>query len=374
MGPDLASMNEKDYYEILGVSKDSTTEEIRRAFQKKARTLHPDVNKEPDAEDRFKEVSEAYAVLSDPDKRRRYDAMRSGSPFAGGYSGSPSPGGYQGADPFGWGGFPFGGAPAGGAGGYGRETSKSRSYNPKVGSDVVYELVLDDDAAKNGCKRGVTYQRYVRCDVCGGEGSVESTTPETCPTCGGTGHISLDLQDILGFGVMNVVCPECEGTGKVVSDPCSACGGTGRTLSADEVVVEVPANSHDGEQVRVSGKGNAGSNGQKAGDFVARIVLPKERLSRQSAQGFQLVGLSLPFILVGLVANMLAQMSMVICIPLVVGLFMVLSQGIGGRSGRWWANGLRALLNGLVNGAVFALLIFAFISCSSSMGMRGYLR
>ena len=165
----MASMNDKDYYAILGVEKDASTDDIRKAFQQKARKLHPDVNKEPDAEERFKEVSEAYAVLSDPDKRKRYDAMRSGNPFAGAGTGAPAqPGGY--ADPFGFGGNPFGWGPFGGTSSRGR----SRAYRPRAGADVVYELTLDAQSAADGARRGVTYQRYASCDVCHGSGSVES--------------------------------------------------------------------------------------------------------------------------------------------------------------------------------------------------------
>lgn len=178
----MASMNDKDYYAILGVDKDASTEDIRKAFQQKARKLHPDVNKAPDAEEKFKEVSEAYAVLSDPEKRSRYDAMRSGSPFAGstGTTGSPYAGGYGygGGDPFGWG-FPFG------TNGYSRRASsrgRSRSYNPRVGSDVIFDLTLDAATAEKGASRGVTYQRYAACEVCHGKGSVQAEHSETCPT------------------------------------------------------------------------------------------------------------------------------------------------------------------------------------------------
>ena len=272
----MAAMNEKDYYAILGVESSATTDEIRRAFQKKARKLHPDVNKAPDAEEKFKEVSEAYAVLSDESKRKRYDAMRSGSPFAGsGFGGSygGSYGGPAGAgSPFGWG-FPFGGA------GQAQSGTRSRSYNPRAGADVVYELTLDDEAAKSGTKRGVTYQRYVACEACSGHGSVESEHAETCPTCGGSGHIHVDLSGIFGFGVVEMGCPECEGTGKVVANPCESCGGSGRVLSASEVVVEVPAGSHDGDEIRLEGKGNAGTNASSAGDFVCRVRVPSEQMS-----------------------------------------------------------------------------------------------
>ena len=286
----MSSMNEKNYYEILDVEESATTEEIRRAFQKKARTLHPDVNKEPDAEERFKEISEAYAVLSDDDKRRRYDAMRSGSPFGGGAYGNPAgtaAAGY-GEDPFGWG-FPFGGAYEGR-----RTTARSRAYNPKAGADIVFEVTLDDDMAAHGVRRGITYQRFATCDVCHGHGSVSHVDAVTCPTCGGTGHMTVDLASLFGFGVVDVTCPECEGTGKVVEDPCEQCGGTGRVLTASEVVVDIPADSHDGDTVRVSSMGNAGTNGKSAGDFVCRVALPSERVSPRQATALGIVGFALP--------------------------------------------------------------------------------
>ena len=361
----MASMNEKDYYEILGVEKDASTEDIRKAFQAKARKLHPDVNKEPDAEERFKEVSEAYAVLSDPDKRKRYDAMRSGSPFAGGYGGATGPqGGYDpfGGSPFGWG--PFGG-------GFGGTASRrrSRSYNPRAGADVTYELTVDAETAAKGCRRGVTYQRYATCDVCHGSGSVETEHPETCPTCGGSGHITVDTGL---FGVMMMTCPECEGTGKVVADPCRACGGSGRTLTASEVVVDVPAGSHDGDEVRVPGMGNAGTNGSTAGDFVCRVCVPEERLTRRQASGFNLVGFAVPFAVLGALTDTLASMTLIIVIPLAIGIYNVVRDGLR-ASGRWWRNAGIAVANGASNGLMLALFLVMMFSCTSGLGRGGYM-
>ena len=362
----MASMNEKDYYAILGVSKDATKDEIRKAFQQKARKLHPDVNKEPDAEERFKEVSEAYAVLSDDDKRKRYDAMRSGAPFSGGYSGggySSSP--YGGASgPYAWG--PFG------ASGFGRSANKkSRSYNPRAGADVVYELTVEAAKAAEGFYRGVTYQRYAPCDVCHGAGTVKSEHSETCPTCSGRGRMSVDFGSIFGMGVMDVECPECEGTGRVVADPCSACGGSGRTLTASEVVVNVPAGSHDGDEVRVKGMGNAGTNGEAAGDFVCRITVPEERLAPSQANGFYLVGMAIPFIVVGLLTGTLSSMTLFIAILLVVGLIKAFKGGIGKRA-RWWKNAASAVGNGASSGLMFAIFFGLMFSCST-LGRAGYM-
>lgn len=370
----MSSMNEKDYYAILGVDKSATTDEIRKAFQQKARKLHPDVNKAPDAEEKFKEVSEAYAVLSDEDKRRRYDAMRSGVPFAGssqggyyggGYGGDTA--GYGGGDPFGWG-FPFGGVDMGG---YRRQqrTMRSRSYNPKAGADIVYEVNLTDKEAETGIKRGITYQRYATCESCHGSGSVHTDHAETCPTCNGTGRITLNLADLLGFGVVEMECPECEGSGRVVADPCDVCGGAGRVLTASEIVVDIPADSHDGAEVRVPGMGNAGTNGEASGDFVCRVSVPSEKLTRHQSTGFQLLGFIAPFLVFGLISGTLASMSVFVILCTVIGVLLVARDGVK-QSKHWWRNAWRSFLYGVSNGLVFALLTVAMYSCTAGSAAR----
>lgn len=355
----MAAMNEKDYYAILEVDKDASTDEIRKAFQQKARKLHPDVNKEPDAEERFKEVSEAYAVLSDESKRRRYDAMRSGSPFggsAGGYTspaGTASGEGYYSGDPFEWG-FPFGGTYTS------RRATRSRAYNPKVGADIVLDVTLDDETATAGGRRGVSYQRYATCDVCHGHGSVTRTQPITCPTCGGTGHMAVDLSTLFGFGVIEMTCPECEGAGRVVEDPCSNCGGSGRVLTASEVVIDIPAHVHDGDTVRVSGMGNAGTNGQSSGDFVCKVELPSERLTARQSWGCWLIGLALPVFVLGLVSGSTIG-SMLVLIG--IGLFMLVRDGVKTNPG-WLANARRAFLSGVSNGLPLLFIMLSLSMCT----------
>lgn len=366
----MSSMTEKNYYEILGVSETASTEEIRKAFQKKARTLHPDVNKAPDAEERFKEVSEAYAVLSDDTKRRRYDTMRSGVPFAGGSSSAGAP-----QSPFG-GGYGYGGSgfPFGGFGGFGAQRRRATAFNPQAGADVVYQLELDPKQAAEGVRRGITFQRYVTCDVCHGTGSEETEKARVCPTCGGTGTIDVDLSSIfggMGFGAMQVQCPECEGTGRVVADPCHYCSGTGRVLSASEVVVDIPAKSHDGDVVRVPGMGNAGTNGGDTGDLLVRVGVPAERLAPEAAMGFQLVGFVLPFIALGLFFNVLESITFVIVVPLVIGLVLIARGGLGRHNGLWWRNAGMQVLSGLSNGFFVALFITLMMSCSQNLGRAG---
>lgn len=341
----MAAMNEKDYYAILEVEEKATSDEIRKAFQKKARKLHPDVNKDPDAEVRFKEVSEAYAVLSDPEKRRRYDAMRSGMPFAAGYPAGA--GGAAAGNPFD--GFPFGA--------WTQAESRSHSYYPRAGADIIYELELDADTAKAGVKRGITYQRFVTCDVCGGVGSVEHAHASTCPTCGGAGRMRVDLggMGLFGIGFFEVTCPECEGTGQVVSDPCDSCGGSGRVLSASEEVVEVPQNTHDGYEVRLEGKGNAGTNGRESGDFVCRVCVAEERLSQGQQGGFRMIGMGIPLIVVGIVyAGILT--TVIGALMCGVGVAAIAREGLRSNS-RWWTESLQAVGSGILSGIVVALLL-----------------
>lgn len=346
----MASMNEKDYYGILEVDEKASTDEIRRAFQKKARKLHPDVNKEPDAEERFKEVSEAYAVLSDSDKRARYDAMRSGAPFTAGYGGGAPGYGYGGAAGSPFDGFPFGGAWTS------RQTS-SRSYRPRAGADIEFQLDLDAEQASEGTKRGVTYQRFTTCDVCHGAGSVAHAEPTTCPTCGGAGRMRIDLggMGLFGIGFFEVTCPECEGSGKVVADPCASCGGSGRILTASEVVVDVPEDSHDGDEIRVAGMGNAGTNGREAGDFVCRVTVAEERLTQRQEGGFRMVGIGLPLVVIGIAfAGMMTTVIGVVCCGF--GLASIVSEGVKSNL-RWWRHGVEAVGNGVMTGLVMGLLL-----------------
>jgi molecular chaperone DnaJ len=363
-------MNDKNYYEILGVAETASTEEIRKAFQQKARKLHPDVNKAPDAEERFKEVSEAYAVLSDDEKRARYDAMRRGVPFAQGQNQSQGYGGYGSPfDPFGaWG---FGGTPTGRS--RGARQGRYARYKPEPGADIVFNLEITNEMAKKGGTRGFTYQRYVTCATCEGAGNIHQEAPKTCPTCHGTGRIAVDMGELFGgmsFGAVEFACPECEGSGRVVDDPCTTCHGTGRVLTADEVVVTIPAGAHDGDEIRLVGRGNAGTNGETTGDLVVKLVVPEERLAPKSAFGFQMIGFALPFVVFGLVFQVLSSIVFIVGIPLVFGLFCVATGGFS-TNPVWWKNALRQLAVGAMNGLVMALFVTLLVSCTQSMGRSG---
>ena len=262
-----------DYYEVLGVARDADAKAIKRAFLKKARELHPDVNDASDAEERFKEVNEAYSVLSDERKRQNYDA----------YGDPNGPAGFGGdyvdmSDIFGGFGMDdlfssfFGGR--GGAG----QARQARTR----GRDMMITLRITLEEAAAGCKKTVAYQRLAPCDDCGGTGVAEGGSVVTCPRCGGSGVVVTVQRTILGQMQSQSTCPECGGTGHVVDHPCETCDGQGRTPSRESVEVNIPAGIHSGQQISVPGKGEAGVRGEAGGDLVVRIeVAEHERFQRQ---------------------------------------------------------------------------------------------
>ena len=278
----MANTN-KDFYEILGVPKDATSDDIKKAFRKKAATMHPDVNKAPDAEERFKEVSEAYETLSDPDKRARYDAVRAGgfttqNPYAGrggtGQGGSPFGG--MPFDPFGpfWGGAgsPWGSATVGGQ----RRSGGTAPYSCEPGAPRRVTLTLTADEARHGAAKTISFERFEPCSACSGRGTSSSDGVITCPMCHGRGSVQARMQTFMGDLSQTMRCPECNGSGKVIKDPCPSCSGTGARLSRATVSVSVPAGSHDGTVLRVKGAGDAGRCGGARGDLEAELSVPSE--------------------------------------------------------------------------------------------------
>lgn len=373
----MASMNEKDYYAILGVSKDATAKEIQKAFQQKARKLHPDVNKAPDAEEKFKEVSEAYAVLSDEQKRARYDAMRSGNPYAaqGGmanpYAGGAGRGSYYG----GFGGFDgFGGFPFGGMWSEPRRSSRgsSQAYNPEEGADVVVDVDLTPEQVKNGARKAVKYRRYEPCGHCHGSGSVSADHAHVCPSCGGTGTMGVDMSFLFGGGMFQMVCPECNGSGKVINDPCPDCGGSGRTQVMSEVVIEFPPGMHDGNTVRVKGMGHAGTNGAAGGDLVGRARVAAERLDGMAQRGYQIMGMAAPFLFLALLGGTMSIFALICLIPFIYGLVLVLREVPKHRSSVWAKRGLKVFASGFINALFYVLIILWFVSCTSGLYYRPF--
>lgn len=356
------SLTSKDYYQILGISPSASQEEIRRAFQKLARTTHPDICKEEGAEERFKEISEAYAVLSDDEKRRRYDLMRSGG-YGGGMPQGTSDS-YPQGDPFAgtpFEGFPFGvGFPFGGGSTWRTGASdfgsarRSRAWAPRVGSDVEVELEVSLDEVRAGTKRSVRYRRYEPCATCKGTGSVASAEPTACPMCGGVGHVTIDTGI---FGQVRVTCPECEGTGRVVANPCPDCAGSGRVAGIHTAEVAIPARTvHDGSLIRLLGEGHAGTNGQTAGDLLCRISVPEAHLSHASATGFMALGLAFIFTVPNIVFWRTSLSLIVPVILLFVGLRSIARGGVG-KNLAWWQAAAAACMQGVARGLGFALII-----------------
>jgi len=246
----------RDYYEVLGVGKDASGDDIKKAYRKLARQYHPDVNKAADAEDRFKEVKEAYDVLSDDSKRATYDRYGHVDPNQG-------MGGAGGAD---FGGFGdifdmfFGGG--------GRQRDPNA---PQRGKDLQYTMTIEFKEAVFGKETEVTIPREENCDTCRGTGAKPGTSPKTCTTCHGTGQQEVVQNTPFGRIANRRVCQSCRGTGKIIVDKCNSCHGEGRVRKQRRIKVNIPAGVDDGQQIRISGEGEGGKNGGPAGDLY--IVL-----------------------------------------------------------------------------------------------------
>ncbi|MBA3524322.1 MAG: molecular chaperone DnaJ, partial [Geodermatophilaceae bacterium] len=250
-----------DYYGVLGVRKDATPEEIKRAYRKLARDLHPDVNPDPAAQSRFTEVGAAYEVLSDPQKRQIVDL--GGDPLAPGGGGGAG-GNYQGFSGFG----DIMDAFFGGSGtGNGRAT-RSRI---RQGSDALIRLELSLADTAFGTTEEMTVDTAVVCDLCQGAGTAAGTHPQTCVTCGGRGEIQSVQRSLLGQVLTSRACPTCNGVGTVIPEPCPKCGGDGRVRSRRTINVKVPGGVEDGMRIRLSGQGEVGPGGGPAGDLYVEI-------------------------------------------------------------------------------------------------------
>ena len=257
----------RDYYEVLGLQKGASDDEIKKAYRKKAKQYHPDLNPDnAEAEAKFKEVNEAYEVLSDSQKKARYDQY-----------------GHAGVDPnFGAGG---GGAYGGYGGGmdfdfgdifssfFGGGGHRSNPNAPRQGGDVAASVILSFEESAKGCKKQVEVTLVEGCPDCGGSGAKKGTSPKTCPQCGGSGQVR--RQQRTPFGVMQTqaACDRCRGTGRIIETPCGTCNGSGRVTARRTVGVNIPAGIDDGQTIIIRGKGNAGQNGGPAGDLQVRVTV-----------------------------------------------------------------------------------------------------
>lgn len=256
--------DKRDYYEVLGVNKGASDDEIKKAYRQSAKKYHPDLHPgDSECEAKFKEVNEAYEVLSDKDKKARYDQF-----------------GHAGVDPnygAGAGGYgsPFGqdidfsdifSSVFGGFGGFGGRRSANPNA-PRRGTDVEATVYISFEEAAMGCKKTVDYQAVSTCSECNGTGAKKGTSPKTCPTCNGRGQVTINQRTPFGVVQTSRACDSCKGQGKIIESPCKACNGAGRVRRKKSVEINIPAGISDEQVLNVSGRGNSGSNGGPAGDL-----------------------------------------------------------------------------------------------------------
>ncbi len=263
--------NKRDYYEVLGLQKGASDDEIKKAYRHMAKKYHPDMNpNNPEAEVKFKEANEAYAVLSDPEKKARYDQY--------GFAGvDPNAGGFGGFGDFGGG---FGGfedisdifSSFFGGGG------SSRRNGPVRGEDIGVRISLSFEEAVFGCKKEVAYNRIQKCSDCGGTGAEKGSSVETCSVCGGTGQVRVQQRTPLGMMQTTRTCDSCGGSGKHIKNPCSGCKGKGYVKISKKLDVTIPAGIDDGQRIILRGEGNEGRNGGSAGDLAIAVSVRRHSL------------------------------------------------------------------------------------------------
>lgn len=257
-------MANKDFYEVLGIDKSASDEDIKRAFKKLALKYHPDRNQgDAEAEEKFKDINEAYQVLSDPEKRQRYDQFGNAD-FNG------AGGGFDGFDFGGFGGFGdiFGDIFGGGFGGFGGGGAKN---GPRKGADLEYDLTLTFEEAMTGCEKEIKVTRREKCETCGGSGAKAGTSPKTCSKCGGRGRIQVQRRTPLGVMSTTTTCDACHGEGKIIEEPCQTCKGSGKERKTRSITINIPAGVDTGNVMPLRGQGEAGENGGPAGDLYINI-------------------------------------------------------------------------------------------------------
>jgi molecular chaperone DnaJ len=261
---------ERDLYDVLGVPRGASDAEIKRAYRRLAQQWHPDVNKDPSASARFKEASEAYQILSDPQRRQRYDMFGRAGIDVPGETGFEGFGGFSDIfDAF------FGGATAGAA----------RRGRPQAGSDLRYDLRITFEEAVNGTEKEIEFRSLGRCETCEGSGAAPGTAAATCPQCDGRGEVRSVRQTMLGQMVNVSTCPRCRGEGRIVETPCETCGGDGRVERKRTLRVAIPAGIDEGHQIRLTNEGELGPRGGPPGSlYVAVHVAPHRALKRDGTE------------------------------------------------------------------------------------------
>jgi len=259
--------NKRDYYEVLGVSKEASDEEIKKAFRKLAKKYHPDLNPgDKEAEIKFKEINEAYEVLSDPNKRAKYDQFGHAAFDPNEYAGSGRTGG-----------FGFGDINFGDIGDifenffFGGSRSSSRRNGPQKGADLKYSMEISFEEAAFGVEKEITVNKFVTCSTCGGSGSKPGTSPEICRHCNGTGQVQYKQSSPFGQFVNIRTCDVCHGEGKIITNPCTTCGGKGKVRKKVKINIKVPAGIDDGQTISLRGEGDPGTRGGPPGDLYISI-------------------------------------------------------------------------------------------------------
>ena len=270
--------NKRDYYEVLGVSKGASEDEIKKAYKKLARKYHPDMNPgDKEAEEKFKEVNEANEVLSDPEKKARYDQFG----FAGvdpsyGAGGPGGAGGFGGGFDFGDLGDIFGSFFGGGFGG-----GQTRRNGPQRGESIRASVSVTFTEAAFGCEKEVTIERSEQCTTCKGNGCAPGTTPEICPDCHGSGMVQVQQRTPMGVFASSRPCQRCRGTGKIIHQPCTDCGGSGAVRKRKTIKINIPAGIDHGQTISLRGQGNAGKNGGPAGDLLITVMVQPHEIFRR---------------------------------------------------------------------------------------------
>ncbi|MBQ6248722.1 MAG: molecular chaperone DnaJ [Oscillospiraceae bacterium] len=273
------AQEKRDYYEVLGVSKGASEEEIKKAYKKLARKYHPDMNPgDKEAEEKFKEVNEANEVLSDPDKKARYDQFGFAGVDPSYGAGAGGPGWGDGAAGFDFGdlGDIFGSFFGGGFGGGGRSRT-----GPQRGESIRVGLAVEFTEAAFGCEKEITIERSENCPTCGGNGCAKGTTPEVCPECRGAGVVTQAQRTPFGVMQSQTSCPKCRGTGKIIHQPCPDCKGSGHTRKRKTIKVNIPAGIDDGQTISLRGQGHAGRNGGPSGDLLITVQIKPHPLFRR---------------------------------------------------------------------------------------------
>ncbi len=268
--------DKRDFYEVLGVSKSSTAKEIKSAFKKLAKKYHPDISKEENAEEKFKEIQEAYAVLSDENKRAQYDQF--------GHAAFDQMGGGSGFEGFDFSDIfsdIFGGGFGSGFGGFGSSTRQDPN-GPRPGRDMEISVTLTFKEAIFGVEKEYSIKRDQDCKSCNGTGAKNANDVKVCSTCSGVGRVRQQQKTILGMAVTEVVCPSCHGKGKEIKNPCNECRGKGRASYKEDIKIKIPAGADNGSYLKVTSKGEGGYNGGRNGDLFLYINVKEDEFFQRN--------------------------------------------------------------------------------------------